>query len=461
MYTENKTTELKREYVDNIKNTIIAFANCDGGVLYIGVEDDGAVCGVDNVDDTMLRVTSAVRDAVSPDITMFVECHNEVLEGKPVVCLTVQRGTARPYYLRGKGIRPEGVYVRQGAATVPATEAAILQMIKETSGDSYEAARSLNQQLTFERTAAFFKKRDVAFGNNQLRTLHLLGEDGTYTNLAFLLSEQCTHTIKLAVFEGDRKSVFKDRRELEGSLLGQLEEAFAYIDRCNRTRAEFSGLDRVETRDYPPEAIREALLNAIVHRDYSFSASVLISIFEDRMEFVTVGGLVRGITLEDVKLGVSVLRNAHLAGIFYRLRLIEAYGTGILKINECYGDYDVQPVLETTANAFKITLPNVNFHKERNFYPEGNIHTDVKNAQYIFEKGTYPALGKKEERRNAVLALCRSQGSVSRGDVERALGISQSTAILLLRELTDCGVLVKKGNTKNLRYWENNGGYNE
>lgn len=443
MFIENKTTEFKREYVEDIKNTIIAFANCDGGTLYIGVNDDGTVCGVNNVDGTMLRVTNAIRDAVRPDITMFVNCRNDVMDEKPIVCVTVQRGTARPYYLHGKGIRPEGVYIRQGASTVPATDTAILNMIKETGGDSYEAARSLNQYLTFTKAAAFFKKRKVDFGKAQMRTLHMIGEDDTYTNLAFLLSEQCTHMIKLAVFEGGRKSVFKDRRELSGSLLEQLEEAFNYIDRYNRTRAEFSGLDRLDMRDYPPEAVREALLNAIVHRDYSFSGATLISIFEDRIEFVTIGGLVKGITLDDVKLGVSVLRNQYLANIFYRLRLIEAYGTGILKINESYDDYAAKPKIETTDNAFKITLPNTNFHAEE------------QKAPNILKIGGSTSVTKKEERMNAVLELCRSKGSVVRSDVEMALGVSQSTAILLLRELTGDGVLIKKGKTKNLRYYEN------
>jgi len=443
MFIENKTTEFKREYVEDIKNTIVAFANCDGGTLYIGVNDDGTVCGVDNVDDTMLRITNAIRDTVRPDITMFVECRNDVMDEKPIVCVTVQRGTSRPYYLHRKGIRPEGVYVRQGASTVPATDAVILNMIKETSGDSYETARSLDQHLTFTKAAAFFKKRRVAFGKAQMRTLHMIGEDDMYTNLAFLLSDQCTHMMKLAVFEGSRKSVFKDRQELSGSLLEQLEEAFNYIDRYNRTRAEFSGLDRLDMRDYPPEAIREALLNAIVHRDYSFSAATLISIFEDRIEFVTIGGLVKGIALDDVKLGVSALRNQYLANIFYRLRLIEAYGTGILKINECYDDYASKPIIEATGNAFKITLPNTNFH------------TEEQKAPSIPKTGTSTSVAKKEERINTVLKLCRSKGSIVRSDVETALGVSQSTAILLLRELTSNGILTKKGKAKNLRYYEN------
>ncbi len=443
MFVENKTTEFKREYVEDIKNTIVAFANSDGGTLYIGVNDDGIACGVNNVDDTMLRVTNVIRDTIRPDITMFAECRNDVMNEKPIVCVTVQRGTARPYYLRGKGIRPEGVYVRQGASTVPATDTAILNMIKETGGDSYEAARSLNQNLTFNKAADFFKRRKIVFGKTQMHTLHLIGEDDMYTNLAFLLSEQCTHMIKLAVFEGSKKSVFKDRQELSGSLLEQLEEAFNYIDRYNRTRAEFSGLDRLDMRDYPPEAIREALLNAIVHRDYSFSAATLISIFEDRIEFVTIGGLVKGIALDDVMLGVSALRNQYLAAIFYRLRLIEAYGTGILKINECYDDYAVKPMIETTDNAFKITLPNTNFHAE-----------EQKASRNSKTSGS-TSLTKKKERINIVLELCRSKGSIVRSDVEMVLGVSQSTAILLLRELTDDGILIKKGKTKNLRYYEN------
>ena len=139
-----------------------------------------------------------------------------------------------------------------------------------------------------------------------------------------LLSDQCVPTIKLAVFEGSKKSIFRDRQELSGSLLAQLEDAYAYLDRFNKTHAVISGLYRIDKRDYPPEALREALLNAIIHRDYALAAPTLISIFDDRVEMVNVGGLMRGISYNDIMLGVSALRNQHLANIFYRLHLIEA-----------------------------------------------------------------------------------------------------------------------------------------
>ena len=431
---ESKTVEYKREYVDDIKYTVIAFANTEGGRILIGVKNDGSICGVADPDGTMLRLTNMIRDAIRPDITMFTEVNASESDGKTLVIVSVQRGTARPYYLASKGVRPEGVYVRQGSSSVPASETAIYNMIRETSGDRYEEARSLNQQLTFTETAAFFARRDIPFGDQQLRTLNLIGKDGTYTNLAMLLSDQCVHTIKLAVFEGSRKTVFHDRRELTGSLLHQLEEAFSYIDQYNRTRADFSGLYRTDTRDYPPEALREALLNAIVHRDYAFSSPTLISLFDDRIEFVSVGGLVRGISYDDIMLGISVLRNQRLANVFYRLHLIEAYGTGMLKIRECYEESALRPLIEVTGNAFKITLPNMNF--ERNTPPETGT------------QGAMPAA----EKQRVVLKLLDTRESVTRKEIETALNISQSTAVLLIRDMLKAGLLVRIGNGRNAHY---------
>lgn len=433
---ENLTTELKREYTEDIKCSVVAFANTDGGKIYVGMNDDGSVYGIENTDATILRITNMIRDSIRPDITMFVECTIEMMEEKPVVVLTVQRGTARPYYLAGKGIRPEGVYVRQGASSVPASETVILNMIKETSGDRYEDARSINQQLTFKKAEDYFAKRNLPFGVQQKRTLNIIGADGTYTNLGMLLSDQCVHTIKMAVFEGSKKSVFRDRKELTGSLLAQLEDAYSYIDQFNHTRAEFEGLVRIDRRDYPGEALREALLNAVTHRDYSFSGSTLISIFDDRIEFVTIGGLVRGLTFDDIMLGVSALRNQNLANVFYRLKLIEAYGTGILKINESFADYTVKPQFEVTNNAFKITLPNIN-------YEGGHKEAACADPQKMTDKA---------DRQEILLRLAERQGHIIRKDVESTLMVSQATAILILRDMVEKGLLTKEGSGKQQRY---------
>lgn len=435
---EGKNIEFKRQYTDDIKYAVLAFANTEGGTLYIGINDDGSVEGVENPDAVMLQVINMIRDTIRPDITVAVDCSTELMENKHVVVLIIQRGVARPYYLANKGIRPAGVYVRQGASSVPASETAILQMIKESSGDVYEEARSLNQNLTFKEAEAYFAKKHLQFGDAQKRTLQLISADGTYSNLGMLLSDQCISIIKLAVFEGSKKTVFHDRKELSGSLFKQLEDAYAYINQFNYTRSEFPGLERVDTRDYPPEAVREALLNAVIHREYGIGGPTLISIFDDRIEFVTIGGLVKGLSLADIKLGVSMLRNKNLANVFYRLHLIEAYGTGLLKIDECYADCAVKPQLLATDNAFKLVLPNINFAAKR-----------VKNYSLADESKT---ASKKEERYQIVLELARKNSLVTRSMIEKALHVSTSTAVLVLKKMLQLGLLKKYGEGRNVSY---------
>lgn len=436
-FRETEIVELKSIVMDDIKKEIIAFANCEGGTVYVGVADDGKVLGVENADECALQISNMVRDAVKPDVTMFI--HYETLEcdGKAVVAVNIQRGTNRPYYLAKKGLRPEGVYVRQGYSSVPATDTAIRQMIKETDGDSFENMRSINQALTFEATKKEFEKRNVVFGQPQMQTLKIVSADGIYTNLGLLLSEQCLHTIKAAVFEGINQNVFKDRREFSGSLMQQLNDVYDYIDFHNQTHATFRKLLRIDTRDYPEVAVREALLNTLVHRDYSFRASTLISIYDDRIEFVSIGGLLPGLELDDLMMGVSVCRNPHLANVFYRLQLIEAYGTGMKKIMGAYANAMVQPKIKTTNNAFKIILPNVNFTPKA-----AEVHKD-------FEKAADLALDSNEEK---VLQFLREHLMITRKETQTLLEVSQSTAGRILKAMVDSGRIKQIGGSRTTRY---------
>lgn len=440
-YQETEKIELKEVVVDDIKKEIIAFANCHGGKLYVGVKDDGTVIGVADPDNTALQISNMVRDAIKPDLTMFLHYETLMQDEKKVVMIEVQRGTDRPYYLAKKGMRPEGVYVRQGYSSVPATATAIRQMIKETDGERFEIMRSLNQSLTFHAAKKEFKLRNVEFGTQQMRTLKLIDSDGLYSNLALLLSDQCSHTIKVAVFQGTDQSVFKDRREFSGSLLQQMNDVYDYIDIHNRTRATIEKLLRIDTRDYPEVAVREALLNLLVHRDYSFSASGLISIYDDRIEFISIGGLMPGIDLEDVLAGISVCRNQDLANVFYRLHLIEAYGTGISKIMRAYAGQNTLPRVLVTKNTFKIVLPNINEQAERIAVVEqkaaGGIDADKKK------------LGAEEK---VILTYAETHDSIKSKNVMELLGVSASTALRLLKRLVMSNELVQHGKARNTYY---------
>ena len=275
--------------------------------------------------------------------------------------------------------------------------------------------RSLEQNLTFRSAAAQFAKRNVPFDEIRMRILGLVSNDGIYSNVAMLLSDQCTSTIKAATFSGTDKSNFQDRREFGGSLFQQMEEMYAYLDLRNQTRATFEGLYRNDVRDYPEEALREALLNVLVHRDYSFSASTLISVW--------------GIALEDILLGLSVCRNPKLAAVFYHLKLIEAYGTGLPKIIKAYARSGLEPKFEVTSNAFRITLPNRNASaKEENM----------------------PDRPKSNEER--ILTFAELHGYIVRSDVDTLLGVSQATANRILKRMVADGLLYQDGSGRRTRY---------
>ncbi|WP_019227630.1 RNA-binding domain-containing protein [Sedimentibacter sp. B4] len=430
---ENENTEFKREYVAGINKTVVAFANSKGGTIYIGVSDDGEIIGIEDTDTTLLNILNTIRDSIRPDVSIYTSSTIKNIERKKIIEINVQRGINRPYYITEKGLKPSGVYVRQGNASVPASEELIRQMIKETNGDKFEEVRSFNQELTFEYAHSEFKSNNLNFNHSQMKTLGIQDYDGLYTNLGLLLSEQCTHNIKVASFDGKDKNIFNDRREFAGSLLKQLSDAYEYIDLFNKTRATYSGLTRMDKRDYPPEAIREALINSIVHREYSFSGSTLINIFDDRIEFISLGGLVPGLALEDIMIGVSQCRNEKLANVFYRLKLIEAYGTGISKIIASYNGSINKPVIKATYGAFKVVLPNLNY--TQNEMVKEEIENYVSNPQY-----------------NTILNYINSNGSITRNEVQEILNVGQTRAINVLKEMAGKELIKTVGKGKRTMY---------
>ncbi|MBO4831865.1 MAG: putative DNA binding domain-containing protein [Oscillospiraceae bacterium] len=428
--TESESVELKSTLTDSICKEIIAFANTCDGKIYLGVADNGNIVGINNPDQMVLQINNMVRDSIKPDVTMFLLYEVKTVEEKQIIVITIQKGVDRPYYLAAKGLRPSGVYVRNGNASDPSSDTAIRKMIKETDGDRFEDMRSLEQQLTFDAAKEMFQSRQVTFDTNSMKTLGLLTREGIYSNTALLISDQCPSTIKAATFSGKDKEEFQDRREFSGSLFRQMKELYAYLDLRNQTKATFEGLYRVDKRAYPEVALREALMNAIVHRDYSFSASTLVSVYDDRIEFVSIGGLPDGVEIDDILLGLSVCRNPKLAAIFYRLELIEAYGTGMQRIMKAYQGCAITPGLEVTHNAFKIVLPNRN--------------TD--NAQ--------PAA---DEQERSILNYLDQHESLVRSEVDQLLDVSQATSSRILKKMLSEGVIIQVGKGRKTKYKRKNG----
>ena len=426
MAFETENIEFKSEFTEDIYKEVIAFANTDGGVIYIGIDNDGNAVGIDNVDANYTRITNGIRDAIMPDVTMFVKY---TIQENKVVRITVGEGSYKPYYLKAKGLKPSGVYVRQGTSAVPASPDQIRAMIKESDGDTFETMRSMEQELTFESASRAFARYQIEFSSTKYRALGITAQgDELYTNLALLLSDQCAHTTKVAVFADEGNTKFRDSKEFGGSIFEQLENTFNYLMLCNKTTATFRGLDRIEKVDYPEEALREALLNALVHRDYSFSGSIIINVNDKGMEFISIGGLLPGLSPEDIRSGISQPRNKNLAAIFHRLHLIESYGTGIRRIFALYENCPAQPKIEVTPNTFKIILPNMN---------RATVAESIEGITAQMQK---------------VLDYIKSHGQITDAELQDLLGLKKTRAFTLAKQMVEKGILHTIGRGSEKRY---------
>ena len=428
---ETENIEFKATLTDDIYKEVIAFINTEGGTIYVGIDDHGQAVGLKNIDDTYTRITNGIRDAIAPDATMFIKY---TLQDNQIICISIQEGSSKPYYLKSKGLKPNGVYTRQGASSVPASPDQIRQMIKTSDGDIFETMRSIEQQLTFNDAQEAFQKYQVDFSEDKYIALGIRNSiDDQYTNLAWILSDQATHTTKVAVFGDDTNTVFKDHREFSGSIFKQLDEVFAYLTFCNRTTWTFQGVERIEHSDYPPEALREALLNALVHRDYSYSGSIIINVNEHFTEFISIGGLLPGLSEADIRSGISQPRNRNLAAIFHRLRLIESYGTGIRRIYNLYKNCSAQPQIVVTPNTFKLILPNM------------NAQTDTSAPTQIVSQPLTPQM-------ETLLKYLEDYGELTDEDVMELLNVKKTRAYVITKQLCDRGYIVAEGRGPEKKY---------
>ena len=426
MAYETEKIEFKSNALGDIYKEVIAFANADGGTLYVGISDSGDFAPLLDVDDTYTRITNGIRDAIAPDVTIFVKY---TLTDSKIINVEISEGSYKPYYLKSKGIKPSGVYVRQGASSVQASPEQIRQMIKNADGDIFEELRSLQQELSFNFCKDTFIKNNVEFSTDKYNILGIHNHtQQLYTNLGWLLSDQCSHSIKVAVFADEQNTVFRDRKEFTGSVLSQLEETFNYLQLCNKNHSVIDGLVRKDYWDYPTDAVREALLNALIHRDYGFSGSIIININNKQMEFISIGGLLPGISTEDIRNGISQLRNEKLARVFQRLNFIETYGTGIRRILSLYKNCPVNVVIDVTQNSFKITLPNMNASKE--------------GLVSLAKKFVAPQM-------QQILDYIKEHGEISDDEVQELLNIKRTRAFNLIKQMSNEELVVTIGRGKN------------
>lgn len=430
MYKEDQKTELKVELTKDIKKEIVAFANTNDGTIYIGIDDNGKIIGLKQAEKNLEALSGMIREGIKSDLTLYTKIYIERIENKDIIIVKVSEAPNKPYYLSDKGLKSSGVYLRHGNVSVQANEEVIKKLLIESNSNTFENNVSKVQDLHFEYLKNIFNSHNIEIDNSKFKTLNIINLNGEYTNLGLLLSDECPYSIKCAIFNGNSKLEFRDRKEFAGSVLKQVNDTFEYLDLYNKTKGKIVGLERIDTKDYPEYALRESLLNAVIHRDYNFTGSILVSLFDDRFEITSLGGLVKGISMEDLYNGVSESRNPNLANIFYRLKYVESFGTGIGRIMESYKEYDKEPLISNTQNTFKVTLYNVNYVDKNNIKI---LPTNLTQKEQIIE-------------------YLKKNNKINRLIVESLLDVSKTRANDILNKMINDNILIQNGTGKNTYY---------
>lgn len=419
MIKESENIEFKRELTNSFIKEVIAFANTSGGTIIIGYNDDGTIYGVDNSKNVLEQISNMIHDSIEPQIDYLVSSKIVEEDNKDIIVVDVLEGTNKPYYIKSKGMTDKGVFIRLGSATEQASKDTIKNLIIESSGITFEKNISYNQNLTFEYTTKIFNENNLKFTKIEMQNLGLIAKDEKYTNLGLLLSDECPYTIKMGVYPDNTKNNFLDSKETEqSSILKQIENVESYLKINNKVKSTINDFKREDTYDYDNSVLRECVLNMIAHRDYDIPGSDLIHVFKDYIEFVSLGGLVKGATIDDIKLGHSASRNIGLVSILHRLGYVEAYGTGIPKIYNSYSLCINKPEIKTAPNTFLISIPKIKYSEE---YLK--IINYLKNNQVI-----------------------------TRESVENILNVGKHKAFILLSDLVNNNILIREGSGKNIIY---------
>ena len=347
---ESRTREFKSTVTNTFLKTVSAYANYGDGVILFGVDDDGNAVGIENPKQVCLDIENRINDSIEP----VPEYEISVDQKKQVITLKVFEGMHKPYMYKAKAYR------RSDTATVPVDHQELTDLILEGKNLTFEELPADDQNLSFHllETKLSEALHTDAVTTDILKTLELYTDSKGANNAAALLADSNDFCGTQIVRFGDSISIILDREEfVHVSVLKQYDDSVSMYRKYYQYE-QIKGSQRETVQLIPESAFREAVANALVHRIWNTQANISISMFPDRIEIVSPGGLPKGISKEDyLKGGISILRNRIIGNVFFRLHLIERFGTGIRRINEEYKDATQKPIYDITDNTIRITLP--------------------------------------------------------------------------------------------------------
>lgn len=412
---ETRILEFKETVTNTFLKTVSAFSNYDGGVILFGVDDDGNIKGLSNAKQACLDIENKINDSISPQPNYTLEIQNN----EQTIKLSVKSGLQKPYLYKSKA------YKRNDTSTIEVDTLEFSRLVLEGKNIRFEELPCKDQKLSFEILQSNLKEKIQieTFNKDTLKTLNLYDDVNGFNNAAGLLADK-NHFPGIDIVKfGENISIIQKRITFENTSVLDIYEKALSVFRDYYQYEVIQGADRKMVEKIPEAAFREAIANTLIHRVWDVDSQIRVSMFDDRIEVVSPGGLPSGITEDEYLSGkLSVLRNRNLANVFYRLGFVEIFGTGITRIKQIYSEASVKPSFEVSENAIQIVLP---------IYEENaNLTED--------EKVVYKLLS-----RNMLKSM---------SEIAPYISFGKSKTTKLLKDMEQKGVITIEGKGKGTKY---------
>jgi predicted HTH transcriptional regulator len=466
---ESKTLEFKREFnnsnKEKILQTIIAFANGSGGNLVFGIDDNKQIIGVANPFELEEKLSNITYDTIYPTIRIDTVFITE--QDKTLVIIKVPIGIETPYYLKNKGME-NGTYIRVGSTTRLASKEIIKSLQFRGENISYDSQidyRFSKDEVDFPRIKKVFKeKKDIQIKEDHLFMFNILAksDEKIYPTVAGMLLFPKTEyieydyaSIKCAHFKGNSKDIFIDKAEFKGSIIDQIESAIKFLKSNIKLSATIGDVYREEKYEYPIPALREAIVNAVTHRNYLLKGQdIKVAVFDNRIEISSPGELPAGYSIDDIgKMDFSKLRNVTIGRIFSELKIIEQWGRGFSNIIELCKQYEnVVPEFKEELLQFKVIFWNRIIEKKvgEKVVRKGGQERWLGK---VVRKGSQKRWSELTQRQAEILQLIKENQKITRKMLSEKLNINPSAVQKHINKLKQKGLLKRVGPTKG-GYWK-------
>lgn len=475
---ESKNIEFKVQRPDkSIKymKTVVAFANGKGGQIVFGIDDKTReVVGVpeDKVFQEIDAITNAISDSCEPTIIPDVYLQN--INDKPVIVAEIRAGRQKPYYIKADGLE-NGVYIRVSGTTRPADRDMSRELYYECDARSFDSVIRRDVEVTDEDIKNLCEQmKEVAIANsksnlqrssvkdvtkNVLLSWGILKKDENEkiypTNAYVYLTGQggLRSMIQCAVFKGTTRTVFLDRRNYEGPLWEQVDEAVQFVLRNIRMGCRLEGIYRQDIYELPPDSIRELIVNAVMNCSYIQASNIQVAIYDDRLEITSPGGLLPGVTIDLMKEGFSKIRNRSLANAFVYMNLVEAWGSGIPKLMQAMQEYGLrEPEFIDMEVAFRINLYRDQNETDYHFDMNGigkNADKMPESADKVPENADKVLINVQEKN---IYDYIQKNNSITTAQAAECAGVKQRRAREILSKMVKKGLLKKCGASRSTVY---------